>query len=76
MSTFVSSSDDRIVYRYNDLARKLGVCTRTLDRERSAGRFPQPDQRIGRCLLYKPQTIQAWLNGQKTETGKRSNRAT
>jgi predicted DNA-binding transcriptional regulator AlpA len=63
MSTSVIASPERLALRYHEVANRLGLSIRTLDRERSLGRFPQPDCRVGRSLLYKPETIQALLDG-------------
>ncbi len=51
----------RLAYRLDDLASALGMSRRALERERSAGRLPRPDLRIGRAPLWKPETIRAWL---------------
>ena len=53
---------DRLVYRLDQLAELLGVSRRTIERERSAGRFPQPDMHIGKAPLWKPTTIQQWID--------------
>lgn len=52
---------DRLTYRLDDLAAALGVSRRTLERERSAGRLPRPDLRIGRAPLWRVETIREWL---------------
>jgi hypothetical protein len=42
----------------------LGISRRGLERLRSSGKngFPHPDMKIGRRLLWKPQSIQDWIN--------------
>lgn len=45
-----------------DIARIASVSVRTLERERSADRFPKPDLRIGRALRWKPETVRAWID--------------
>jgi predicted DNA-binding transcriptional regulator AlpA len=51
----------RIAYRLAELAAALGLSRRTIERERSAGRFPPPDLTIGKMPLWKPETIRAWV---------------
>jgi predicted DNA-binding transcriptional regulator AlpA len=47
--------------RLDELAHTLGVSRRTIERERSAGRFPKPDVQVGRMPLWRPETILAWI---------------
>lgn len=54
---------DRLVLRLGELAESLGISRRTLERERSAGRFPPPDLAIGKAPLWKPETIRRWIDG-------------
>jgi hypothetical protein len=35
----------------------IGIGRRTLDKHRSAGRFPKPDKHIGKCPVWSPETI-------------------
>jgi predicted DNA-binding transcriptional regulator AlpA len=51
----------------NELAAALRVSRRTIERERSAGRFPKPDLTIGRMPLWRPETIRTWIE----EAGRR-----
>ena len=51
----------RLTYRQEELAEAFGISTRTLERERSAGRFPRPDLHIGKIPLWRPETIDAWI---------------
>ena len=53
----------RLTLRLAELAQALGISRRTLERERSAGRFPAPDLAIGKAPLWKPETIRAWIEG-------------
>ena len=48
---------ERLAYRLNDLAIALRVSRRTIERERSAGRFPKPDRHIGKTPLWSVATI-------------------
>jgi predicted DNA-binding transcriptional regulator AlpA len=54
---------ERLAYRLNDLAAALGLSRRQIERERSAGRFPKPDRKVGRAPIWTPETIRAWLKG-------------
>jgi predicted DNA-binding transcriptional regulator AlpA len=56
---------DRFTLRFGELEAALGVSRRLLERELSAGRFPQPDVHIGRVPLWRPSTIDRWLDSQK-----------
>jgi predicted DNA-binding transcriptional regulator AlpA len=51
----------RLAYRLDELAVCLGVSRRTIERERSAGRFPRPDLHIGKVPLWSPGTINRWV---------------
>ncbi len=57
-------STERLTLRLDDLAEALGVSRRTLERERSAGRFPRPDLLIGKMPLWRPDTVHAWIETQ------------
>jgi predicted DNA-binding transcriptional regulator AlpA len=52
---------DRLALRPKDLETAIGVDERTIQRWRSAGRFPKPDVAIGRTLLWRVETIRDWL---------------
>jgi predicted DNA-binding transcriptional regulator AlpA len=52
---------NRIALRLDEVARALGVSRRSIERERSAGRFPKPDLHVGRMPLWKPETLQRWI---------------
>ena len=54
---------ERLAFRLDGIARGLGISRRTLERERSAGRFPPPDVTIGKMPLWKPETIRRWIDG-------------
>lgn len=47
----------KLVYSMNEVARALSVCRRTIERERSAGRFPKPDLHIGKRPLWSKESI-------------------
>jgi predicted DNA-binding transcriptional regulator AlpA len=53
----------RLTLRLDELAETLGVSRRTIERERSAGRFPAPDLHLGRAPLWRPETIRRWIDG-------------
>jgi predicted DNA-binding transcriptional regulator AlpA len=59
----VRASDplERLTYRLGEVASLLGVSRRTLERERSAGRFPKPDLAIGKAPLWTRETLAHWI---------------
>ena len=50
--------------RLIQVAETLGISRRTFERERSAGRFPAPDLKIGKAPLWRPGTVQGWIEAQ------------
>jgi predicted DNA-binding transcriptional regulator AlpA len=54
----------RLAYRLNEIAQAIGISRRTLERERSAGRFPPPDRMVGKAPLWRPATLESWLSDQ------------
>ncbi len=58
----------RLTYRLDEVAADLGVSRRLIERERAAGRFPQPDVRIGKVPLWTRETLVRWV----TEGGRSS----
>jgi predicted DNA-binding transcriptional regulator AlpA len=54
-------SIEPLTWRLNDVCRSLGLSRRTIERERSAGRFPAPDLVVGRTPLWQPATIRSWI---------------
>ena len=54
---------ERLTLRLADVCQALGVSRRTIERERSAGRFPPPDIHIGKAPLWRPETIRRWVEG-------------
>lgn len=58
----VSVPLDRLALRLDELAASLGVSRRTIERERSADRFPRPDLHIGKCPLWRPETVRRWID--------------
>jgi hypothetical protein len=53
----------RLAFRADEVAAGLGVSTRTLQRELSAGRFPAADLTIGKMPLWTVATVRAYLEG-------------
>ena len=51
----------RLLWRLDDVARALSVDRRTIERLRSAGKFPRADMQIGRIPLWRPATIRDWV---------------
>ena len=56
-------SETALAWRLDAIAKALGISRRTLERERSAGRFPPPDLHIGKMPLWRPETIRRWVEG-------------
>lgn len=56
-------SDADLTWRLDVIAKALGISRRTLERERSAGRFPPPDLTVGKMPLWRPETIRRWVEG-------------
>jgi predicted DNA-binding transcriptional regulator AlpA len=52
---------ERLTYRMSELASAFGVSRRTIERERSAGRFPKPNFYIGRAPLWTKEVISNWI---------------
>lgn len=52
---------ERIAYRIDEVADALGVSRRTIERERSAGRFPQPARYIGKVPLWSREALELWI---------------
>lgn len=55
--------DQRFALQLDEVAERIGVSTRTLERQLVAGEFPKPDRRVGRTRLWKPETIRRWMDG-------------
>lgn len=50
-----------LTYRLEDLPIALGVSRRSVERVRSAGRFPRPDLTIGKMPIWSRETIREWI---------------
>ncbi|MFI5458037.1 MAG: helix-turn-helix transcriptional regulator [Isosphaerales bacterium] len=55
------SQAEKLVYSMTEVARVLSVCRRTIERERSAGRFPKPDLHIGKRPLWTKESLLRWI---------------
>lgn len=44
-----------------DVAAVLGCARRTVERLRSAGKFPGPDVRVGKLPRWRPETLNRWI---------------
>src|SRR4051812_4087661 len=51
----------RLAWRIKTVAEALDMSLRAIERERTAGRLPQPDLYIGKCPLWRPRTIRNWV---------------
>ena len=56
-----SGPELRLTYRLDEVAASFGVSRRTIERERAARRFPQPDLRIGKTPLWTRDTLTRWV---------------
>lgn len=52
---------DRLLWGLDDLTAMTGASRRTFERERSAGRLPPPDKKIGKRPFWTPATIRRWI---------------
>jgi predicted DNA-binding transcriptional regulator AlpA len=52
----------RLLYRLDELAAALGMSRRTVERLRSARRFPKPDLTVGRLPMWRIESIQRWID--------------
>ncbi|HZW33450.1 MAG TPA: helix-turn-helix domain-containing protein [Isosphaeraceae bacterium] len=69
--TNVAAALPKLAFRPKELEQALGVDERTIQRWRSAGRFPKPDVQIGRTLLWRAETVRDWLAQQAAGRGGR-----
>jgi hypothetical protein len=46
----------------DDVAARLAVCRRVVERMRSAGEIPKPDIKIGKMPRWKFETIEGWID--------------
>lgn len=53
----------RLLWGWPEVIRATGIPRRTLERELSARRFPQPARRVGRRPYWKPEAVTAWTQG-------------
>jgi hypothetical protein len=60
---------DRLAWDLADIASLLGVSRRLLERTRAAGNMPPPDIAIGRRILWRPATIDRWLDWLESKGG-------
>ena len=58
-----------------ELAKKIGVTTRTLSNWRSTGKYGLPFIKVNdRKVLYRVEDVEAWLEQRTSRTGKVSNK--
>jgi predicted DNA-binding transcriptional regulator AlpA len=50
----------KLYLRLKDLPAATAMSLSTVSRLRAAGRLPEPDAQFGRCLCWKPSTIERW----------------
>jgi hypothetical protein len=61
----------KLAWDWSDLEALLGLSRRLLQREVSAGRMPAHYINILTCLIYRPSTIQGWLDAMAVSQGRR-----
>lgn len=52
---------ERMALRAAEVARRVGLSKRTIDRLIAAGSFPKPDKRINRISLWATETVERWI---------------
>jgi len=57
------SIKDRLTLRIEELPGLFGVSRRTIERQLAAGRFPKPDQKMGKIPLWSLQKLRRWAEG-------------
>jgi predicted DNA-binding transcriptional regulator AlpA len=55
---------ERLLWSQDDISALIGLSRRSIERLRSAGRFPRPDLALGRRVLWRPETIRDWIDKQ------------
>lgn len=50
--------------RIGEVAKILGIARRTFERMLSAGTFPTHDLNLGRIKVWRPSTVQAWIESE------------
>ena len=68
-----AAKSNRLAYRLSELSPMLGVSIKTLDRMRKNSSFPPPDQTAGRILLWRVETVEAWLSREWQANDSKSN---
>jgi predicted DNA-binding transcriptional regulator AlpA len=53
-----------LTWGLDDIEALTGLSRRTLERLRSSGKFPRPDLVVGRRVLWRPSSIQEWIDKQ------------
>jgi excisionase family DNA binding protein len=63
ISPMTDAKIERLAYRLDEVAATLGVSRRHVERMLSAGKFPQPDRKLGRASLWRVETVRGWMSG-------------
>ena len=50
-----------LLWGMSAICKAACISRSTLERERSAGRFPHPDMQLGRKPLWRPESIREWI---------------
>ena len=59
-----SPPDVERMLRIGEFAKILGIARRTFERMLSAGTFPTDDLSLGRIKVWRPSTVQAWIESE------------
>jgi len=51
----------RLALRLEEAAEAVGLSRRMVERLRASGKFPKPDAVVGRCPLWRVETLDAWI---------------
>jgi predicted DNA-binding transcriptional regulator AlpA len=55
----------RYALRKQEIASRIGTCTKTWDRMVTAGKAPQPDIACGRIRRWSCELIEEWIRSQR-----------
>jgi predicted DNA-binding transcriptional regulator AlpA len=50
-----------MLWRMTDIGEAVKLSPRTISRLRAKGSLPPPDFHFGRCVRWKPASIEAWV---------------
>jgi hypothetical protein len=56
-------SIEKLAYRITEQSAALGLSRRAIERASYAGKFPEAGVHVGRCPLWRVETVRSWLEG-------------